>query len=466
MLWLIALVAIAVSDDRSSVSASIWLGRSFAFASTCVLGLYLADLYDIAAVRRASQFCELLPRAVTIALCMLAVLYALWPSSRMGMVALLNCMLFAVGLLFPLRAMLGRLVRRQLPERVLVLGGGRLATNIMRAAEAHGEHVIVGVLGLASDASFERVSDQPVLWSADDLNQALHACQPERVIVAAADRRVTLPLRALQEGRLHGIAVEDGVTFYERVAGKIPLELLSPRSVAFGDSFGEQRLHAAFARAIGLVASLLGLIVLSPLLLLLCLAVRLSSPGPVFFVQQRVGRHEKPFGLIKLRTMYVSNDTSSEWAGDNRHRVTPLGRFLRRYRIDELPQLINVLRGDMNLVGPRPHPVTNHALFQQRIPHYALRSVVRPGITGWAQVRYGYADNLEEEIEKMRFDLFYIRNVSIWLDLDVLVETLWVVLRGQERAPGGRRAITWAGYQRERTTPQAQRAITLSGSQM
>jgi lipopolysaccharide/colanic/teichoic acid biosynthesis glycosyltransferase len=185
---------------------------------------------------------------------------------------------------------------------------------------------------------------------------------------------------------------------------------------------------------VGLLAALIGAIVVAPFLLLAVLAIRLTSPGPAFFVQQRVGRCGRPYGLIKLRTMRISTDAHSEWALDNKLRITPIGRWLRRFRIDELPQLINVIKGDMNIVGPRPHPVSNYLLFMARIPHYAQRSVVRPGITGWAQIRYGYANNLEQEIEKMCFDLFYIRNVSIWLDLQVLIETARVVLRGHEGA--------------------------------
>jgi lipopolysaccharide/colanic/teichoic acid biosynthesis glycosyltransferase len=255
-----------------------------------------------------------------------------------------------------------------------------------------------------------------------------------------------LPLQQLLQSRLHGIAVEDWVPFYERLAGKIALDALSPGSVAFGAGFGEARLHAAFARAMGLVAALVGLLCLAPFLLLVCLAIRLTSPGPVFFIHQRVGRHGRPYGLIKLRTMHLTTKPHSEWALDNYDRITPIGRWLRRYRIDELPQLINVLKGDMNLVGPRPHPVSNYLMFMERIPHYAFRSVVRPGITGWAQVRYGYANNLEQEIEKMRFDLFYIRNVSIWLDLRVLFETVRVVARGHESDPADDRALPGQRY--------------------
>lgn len=427
VLWLSVVAGSAVANGPGANRAAgfaLLLGRGLAFAVTCVVGLYLADLYDIATLRRRAAFPQRLPRALAVALCLLALLYTLLPSARLSMRTLLPCAAAAVVLLFGVRAALGRVVRRRQPERVLVLGEGSLAARIVDIVESRfpGEHVIVGAVHLIGDGAGRE----------EELQEALRRTRPDRIVVVAPDRKVPLPLRQLLEGRLHGIAVEDGAPFYERLAGKIALESLTPGSVAFGDGFNEARLHAAFARALGLVAAMLGLMILAPFLLLVVVAIRYTSPGPVFFVQQRVGRQGRPFGLIKLRTMYLTKSAPSEWAQDNIYRITPIGRWLRRFRIDELPQLINVVKGDMNLVGPRPHPVSNYRLFMELIPHYAQRSVVRPGITGWAQVRYGYANNLAQETEKMCYDLFYIRNVSIWLDLQVLVDTLRVVAQGHE----------------------------------
>jgi exopolysaccharide biosynthesis polyprenyl glycosylphosphotransferase len=431
VVWLtiVAGVAVAESPGSDRVAELALVGRGFVFAVTCLVGLYFADLYDIVTLRRAAAFPERLPYALAVTLCLLAILYFLLPNARLSTRTLLPAGTAAIVLLFAMRAALSHVLRRGQPERVLVLGAGALAARVVEAintklsGEQVGEHLIVGVIRLDGDG----VGGHP------QIDEALRSARPDRIVVAALDREVALPLRQLLEGRLHGIAVEDWVPFYERVAGKIPLESLSPVSVAFGDGFGEARLHAAFARAVGLVATLIGLTLLAPFLMLIALAIRLTSPGPIFFVHQRVGRYGRPYGLIKLRTMRVTTHAHSEWVQDNQDRITPIGRWLRRFRIDELPQLINVLKGDMNLVGPRPHPVSNYLPFMERIPHYALRSVVRPGITGWAQVRYGYANNLEQEIEKMCFDLFYIRNVSIWLDLRVLFETVRVVARGHEQ---------------------------------
>ncbi len=194
-----------------------------------------------------------------------------------------------------------------------------------------------------------------------------------------------------------------------------------------------------------LVAAIVALVILAPLLAVIAVAIKIDSPGPVLFIQDRAGLAGRRMRLLKFRTMRPSDGPTSEWERDNGARITRVGRWLRRYRLDELPQLINVLRGELNLVGPRPHPISNVALFSKEIPYYALRSVVRPGLTGWAQVRQGYANGLQEETEKMRYDLYYIKHMSAWLDLRILFATIRVVLAGSSRAgePVTARRVAW-----------------------
>ena len=180
-----------------------------------------------------------------------------------------------------------------------------------------------------------------------------------------------------------------------------------------------------------LIASLPGLVILALLLGPIALAIKLDSRGPVFFIHPRVGLYGKRFNVIKFRTMHPVTEERSEWVAGNGDRITRVGKWLRIFRLDEFPQFINILRGDMNLVGPRPHPVSNYELFLKNIPYYSLRSMVRPGITGWAQIRHGYANNLEEETEKMRYDLYYIKHMSLWFDLRILFETIKIVLLGR-----------------------------------
>jgi exopolysaccharide biosynthesis polyprenyl glycosylphosphotransferase len=318
--------------------------------------------------------------------------------------------LCALGLLLLIRLLL-RAAGRARGERVLLYGSGPLGRRLATEIEAHPE------LGW----SLRHVPDAAAGDSAGLLAAA--AGGVDRIIVATADRRSRLPVRTLLELRDHGVRIEEAGAVYERLTGKVPLDALRPGDVLFGDGFHISWGQRATARLLSLVAAAVGLVVCAPLLPLLALAIRLEGPGPVLFRQQRIGLQGRPFALLKLRTMRPG-PTGSEWERDNIARLTRVGRWLRRYHLDELPQLWNILRGDMNLVGPRPHPLVNAEMFHRRIPHYELRSLVRPGLTGWAQVRYRYANNLEEETEKMGYDLYYIRHRSLWLDLCVLPATV------------------------------------------
>jgi lipopolysaccharide/colanic/teichoic acid biosynthesis glycosyltransferase len=221
--------------------------------------------------------------------------------------------------------------------------------------------------------------------------------------------------------------------------GKLAIEAIRPSMLILAKGFRNHGTPDVIARAVSIVGALVGLVLCAPLLFAIGVAVKLDSRGPMFFIQQRAGRNGRPFGLIKFRTMHPTTEARSEWVSDNIDRITRVGQYLRRFRLDELPQLWNVLRGDMNLVGPRPHPVTNQAVFMEKIAYYGLRSTVHPGMTGWAQIRYGYANNLAEETEKMRYDLYYIKNRSLWLDLRILLMTVATVLFGKGASEARRR---------------------------
>jgi lipopolysaccharide/colanic/teichoic acid biosynthesis glycosyltransferase len=221
---------------------------------------------------------------------------------------------------------------------------------------------------------------------------------------------------------------------------------MPPSRVIFSHEFTRAPFQPAFARALSLLVAIAGLIVLAPVMAAIALAIKLDSRGSVFFVQQRAGRYRRPFNLIKFRTMDPVEGRHSEWEQDNSDRVTRCGWWLRRFRLDELPQLINMLRGDMNLVGPRPHPMTNLELLVltarnmsevsgDAIPYYSLRCSVRPGITGWAQVRYRYANSLEQEMEKIRYDFYYLKHRSVRLDIRILFETVRIVVSGHRTIP-------------------------------
>lgn len=423
---------------------SVLAVRSLALSVCSLLIFYYGGLYDLRAIRSFVQSAPRLPCALSVALLPLLADGVLLPGPALPGAAYASALLAALIFLLSLRAAAYTLLSSpSYVERVLMVGGSSLAHELVVEIDARPDlrQRVVGVIddsGAAPGPGWRR------LGGLADLGPVVEKVRPHRVIVALATRRGHMPLKALLQLRVRGVVVEDGADVYERLTGKVAVESLTPSTLIFSRDYRAFRLDLAMTRALNQPITAIALLLLLPVFLLIALAIKLDSRGPVFFVQERVGRGGRLFRLIKFRTMHPSPSTTSEWARDNSRRLTRVGRWLRRFRLDELPQLVNILKGDMNLVGPRPHPVCNFPLFVmvmrntprcgEQIPYYALRSLVRPGITGWAQVRYRYANDLEEEIEKMRYDLYYIKHRSFWLDLRILLETVRIVLRGREGA--------------------------------
>ncbi|MEY4641975.1 MAG: hypothetical protein RLZZ227_1969 [Pseudomonadota bacterium] len=330
-------------------------------------------------------------------------------------------------------------------RRTLILGSGAFAATLAHEIQTRPQ-CGYELIGMISSSRGDVSEDFPVLGTADELHRIILKTGTECIIIATLPGKDDhLPEYQLIEARVgRDILIEDGENVFEKLTGKLRIEALEPRGMIFDKTLKPSRFAQAVARGISFLGALIGLVLTAPILLIVGLLIRLDSEGPVLFIQERVGLGGKPFRLLKFRTMRPATARHSEWAGDNAHRITPIGRVLRKYRLDELPQFINVLRGDMNLVGPRPHPASNLGLLVLvsrntpecgfQIPYYSLRSTVRPGITGWAQVRYQYANDLNEEIEKLRFDLYYVKHYSLWLDLQIIWETIAVVVGGREFA--------------------------------
>jgi exopolysaccharide biosynthesis polyprenyl glycosylphosphotransferase len=431
---------------------AIVLAKALAISLCCAVSFYYNDLYNLRIVRTFGEFARRLFHAFGVAFILLAVLYAVFRDLRLSSEPFLISLLIILAILLPLRAITYVVLRQKSSlERVLILGTTQLASTIINEirSQPHLGYSVVGVADSGPAPAGFPLADCS-LAPLDRLGAILEELQPHRTIVALAERRSRLPVRDLLEARVRGCIVEDGVNVYERLTGKLAIETLTPSNLIFSGDFKKSRLDLAAGRGISLLVSVLGMVALSPLLGLIALLIKLDSPGRVFFVQERVGMAGKRFSLIKFRTMHLVDAPTSEWACDNTQRITRAGKWLRKFRLDELPQFFNVIRGDMNLVGPRPHPVSNFKLFTQNIPYYSLRSVVRPGITGWAQVRYGYANNLDEETEKMRYDLYYIKHLSASLDLRILFDTVKTVFSGAQSVEADRRGVAvMAGSQVE-----------------
>ena len=318
---------------------------------------------------------------------------------------------------------------RPFVENILVLGQSTLATAVTEEIKKRRRYRI---LDLKEPAEGGRVYKDGVPFLGSMEHGLRTIPQTHRIIVAFSERRGRLPIDALLNAKRQGIAIEDGVHLYERLTGKLALDQLQPSHLIFSPTLCRGSFYAALQRILSVLLAVIGLILSAPLFAGIALLIKRGSEGPVFFVQERIGKDGRKFSLVKFRTMRPLDRRSSEWVKDNGDRITPVGRWLRRFRLDELPQLFNVLLGHMNLIGPRPHPASNYDLFMRNIPFYAFRTTVRPGITGWAQVRYGYANDLKEEIEKMRYDLYYIKYHSIRLDIEIVFRTIAVVVLGKE----------------------------------
>jgi sugar transferase (PEP-CTERM system associated) len=254
------------------------------------------------------------------------------------------------------------------------------------------------------------------------------------IVVALDDRRGRMPVEELLQCRMAGIRVEEATSFFERLTGKILVSNLRPSWLVFSRGFSNPRAVRNVKRLVELVASLVLLLLTGPLFALTALLIKLDSHGPVIYRQKRVGEYGKTFDLLKLRTMHADaeNGTGPVWASrEDDPRITRVGRFLRKTRLDELPQLVNVLRGEMSFVGPRPERPHFVEKLGQVIPYYHERHNVKPGITGWAQVKFGYASTIEDAENKLQFDLFYIKNMSLLFDLTVVLQTLKVIVLGR-----------------------------------
>jgi len=413
------------------------LGQAGAVSLCCIVAFYYNDLYDLRVVRSFSLFTTRLLQSFGVALMLLALFYALVPDAGMTERAFVSGLLVAAGLLVPLRA-IGYLVmrRRAFADRALVLGAGPLAWRVIREIESRPNfrYAVVGVVDDGSGAE-PGALPYPVLGPLERLDKIIDDVKPDRLIVALTERRGRMPLAQLLECGGRGILVEDGLRTYEYFTGKLPIESLTPSFLIFSGAFRKSRLQLALRRATSLVAATVGLLLTAPLVAVIALAIALDSRGPIFFIDRRAGRGGQPFNLIKFRTMHPlppgQSVPAAVWDRDDTSRITRVGWLIRRLRLDELPQFWNILTGDMDLVGPRPEILANVQAMSEQIPYYGLRHSVRPGLTGWAQTRFGYSVSLEQVTEKIRYDLFYIKHMSFWLDLRILVDTVKIVLFGR-----------------------------------
>lgn len=321
-----------------------------------------------------------------------------------------------------------------LRSRILIFGVGpaaRAVGNTLKASDPHAQ--IVGYYAGPNEEQHE-VPQGEVINDGANLTEAALKHNVDEIVVALSERRGgSMPLRQLLDCKLSGVRVVDIATHFEKTLAQINIKHVNAGWLIFGDGFSQGMFRAAIKRVCDVVFATLILAVSWPVMVVTALAIRIESRGPVLYRQERVGLNGVPFKVIKFRSMRTDaeKDGKPRWATKNDDRVTRVGRFIRKVRIDELPQLFNVLWGEMSMVGPRPERQFFVDELISKIPYYAVRHSVKPGVTGWAQVRYEYGSTIEDSVEKLQYDLYYVKNHSLFLDLLIMLETVAVVLTGK-----------------------------------
>ena len=424
------MLAARVHGPLDAVPGVVW--KIALATAVCELCFYYNDLYDLTVVHSKPELLVRVMRAAGTAALVLAGVSVLIPAVTIGP----GVFLMSVGLMLIVvpawrLAFDGLTQDAHLEERVLIVGTGPVAQMVARQIQSQHDFAyrIVGYLAEGEGGDDVEGLNLPLLGSAVDVARLAGLHQINRVIVAISDRRGHLPIQELLRAKLSGVRIEDAATTYERITGKILTDGLTPSWFIFSDGFRASRSTRAFKRLVDLALAAAGLVTAAPLMLLTAIAVRLDSPGPIFYRQERVGENDRLFTLCKFRSMRSDAEKGTPiWARSNDQRVTRVGRFIRLTRLDELPQLLNVLRGDMSFVGPRPERPYFVQQLTAQIPFYAERHAVKPGVTGWAQVRYRYGASVEDAMEKLRYDLYYIKHLSIAFDLTIVIDTVKVIV--------------------------------------
>ncbi len=429
IVWTSFLLAVVLSLREDSYLVLNYEGgyiKLFIFTGVVLLCSHWFDLYDTARLNTKGElYFRLLMVPGLLAFLMAGISYVRPDFLLGGSSSALGLLILTVALI-GWRIGFAWLV--QLPilvERVYVLGTGERAQRLVQGLRQNPD---TGV----EVASWTGKLDGAVTREsvAAHLLEVVHKQKVHRVIVAMPDRRGTIPMEELLKLRMQGVKIEEATSWLEKMSGKIEVENLSPSWLVFGEGFRRSSTFIVVRRTISFVISLLGLIFTLPLLPLIMLAIRLDSEGPVFYTQARVGKGGRVFKVVKFRTMRQDAEAANgpQWAGNDDPRVTRVGKVLRTTRLDEIPQMWCVLKGDMAFVGPRPERPEFIEMLSKKIPYYGVRHMVRPGVTGWAQIRYKYGSTIEDAREKLQYDLYYIKNASIGLDLLIMFQTIKTVL--------------------------------------
>lgn len=439
LVYLCGVIAIYIRFG-SDTSEVFWAGRGWlkTLLVTVLLltAFYLFDLYDFNRIRLRSVLLLRISQALGIGAMALALVFYVWPQVRLGRSVILLGLLLMLTFMAAWRSLARWLLGHpRLAERVLILGAGQDAVALAREVLTRREagYDVVGFVGDDPSQVGQSLINPCVVGVMPDLEAVVSRYRPDRIVIAMPERRGRLPLDLLLRLKVRdGVTSDEADVFYEKLTGKIGGERLRLGQLVFSNASRWARIYKRARRLSDVTLAVVIGLLTSPLMLLTALAIRLDSRGPVFYLQERVGLHNTTFRIIKFRSMRVDAEANGPvWANEGDSRVTRVGRWIRRLRVDELPQLFNIIRGEMSLIGPRPERPVFIKQLEQHIPYYSERHLVKPGLTGWAQVRYPYGASLEDAREKHQYDLYYIKNQSPMLDILILLETVRIVLFGR-----------------------------------
>lgn len=417
-------------------SYSLIMPKAVMFSMFMIFMCFLVDLYNTENVIGKKAMFLKISFAGLFASVILASIYYFIPFLELGRGILFIALLISIITLYVWHIVY--IFFLKLPvvgKRVLILGTGPIARttgNILNSR--NNGFALAGYVNCIGEPI--HVPESSIVGNGDGLFATAMKEKVQKIVVSLSERRGTLPVRDVLDCKLNGIDVVDCPSFYEQLTGKLLIENMNPSHLIFSDGFRTTAISRSIKRVFDVLFAVVGLALSFPMLILVPVLLKLDSKGPVLFKQKRVGEGEKIFTLYKFRTMVADaeKDSGPVWSQTGDTRITKLGKWLRKMRIDEIPQLFNVIHGDMSFIGPRPERKFFVESLKKQIPYYSERHCVKPGITGWAQVRYEYGDSIEDAIEKLRYDLYYIKYQSISLDLLILLDTIKVILFGR----GGR----------------------------
>lgn len=414
----------------------LYTSQSVLFTMVFQLSIYFFDLYDLRRYLSLTDTATRLAQAYGIGCVILAVIYYLAPPLMILSSVFWSGYLITAVVLLVYRFWYYKVLRnRMFAQGVVIIGTGELASDISQEIEGRHDSVYKVLAFVGSEQPSFNPYDAPVVDNLVNIKKLFPIESVERIIVAPDERRGATPVRVLLECKMRGVAIEQGVTFYEHITGKILVERVDPSWIIFSEGFVLNRWKYVMKRLLDVFAAVILLVLSLPVMLVSAIIIKLESPGPIFYLQERVGQDGSIFKVIKFRSMGKDAEKNGAvWAKENDDRVTRFGSFIRKVRIDELPQLWNVLKGEMSLVGPRPERKVFVDELVKDIPYYNIRHGVKPGLTGWAQVRYPYGASKEDALRKLEYDLYYIKNISVFLDMIVIFHTVKIVLFGK----GGR----------------------------